>query len=199
MARPFQYGDIARRLKALLGLQGRDAWQLEESLLPVVVSADASQLPFVAEPLAGSVYQEVLGAVANQAHTAITLTASGVFWLRQLCITRLTTGNVEVNRSGRIETDGTFTDRSMLDLSTNSAGAVGSKFLPLTCRGWTVQPAAIGLGLAAQFKTLANTPFILPFDCLLRQGEALYVKCTDTNTQITCSYQGLYYPSITTP
>lgn len=198
MARQFQYGDIARRLKALLGLQGRDAWQLEESLLPMVLTADASQLPFVAEPLSGMCFDEVTGA-ASTPHTAISLTASGVFWLRQIVVTRLTTGWVEVNRSGQLETDGTFLDTAMLDMSTSSAGGRGSHFLPITCRGWTVAPANVGGGLAAQFKTIANTPFLLPLDVLLRRGEALYVKNTDSGTNLTVSYQGLYYPSITTP
>ncbi len=197
--RPFQYGDIATRLKALLGLQGRDNWQVEESLLPVVVVGSASELPFAAEPRAGAGYGEVTGAAGQQATIAFQLTGPGCLWLTDLDASLSLAGRIETNRSGALAAAGAFTDKNMLDVSSNSGGASGSQFLPVLIRQWTTPPAAIGSGIAHVFSMAADAGRALPLNVLLRTNEVLYVKALSNAVTIRASVSGLYYPSLTPP
>lgn len=197
--RTYQFGDIAHRLAQALGLQGRDAFAVEESILPVAQVVDASALPYATEPRAVTCFGDATGAVGNSPHLGLTLTGSGKLWIRQLVMVRPTSaGAVEINRSGRIETDGTFTDRAGVDTSSNNAPNQGPQFLPLKVRQWTVQPAAIGSGVAAQFRMAQNAPLVWPVDVVLSPGECFYAKTLDTAVQLTTVFQGLYYPSLST-
>jgi hypothetical protein len=194
--RPFQFGDIAHRLTAALGLQGRDAFAVEEAILPVVLAADATQLPFALEPRSVLGYGQATGAAGQQATLGCTLTGSGKLWIRELLVTRTTAGTVEVNRSGRIETTGSSTDRALVDLSSSNAPNQGPQFAPALVRQWTTPPVAIGSGIAAQFALAAAIALVWPLDAVLSQGETLYVKNVDNATQLTCVFQGYYYPSL---
>lgn len=194
--RPFQFGDVSTRLKAALGLQGRDNWSVEEGLLPVVVVQDATLLPFAHEPRALLGYGQATGVAGKQATLGLTLTGSGKLWIRQLIVTRTTAGPVEVNRSGRMEAGGTSTDRVPVDMSSSNAPNQGSQFLPAIVRQWTDPPVGIGTGIAALFTLGAAVAFVWPLDCVLSPTECLYVKNTDNATQITCVFHGLYFPSV---
>jgi hypothetical protein len=196
LARQVQFGDLAGRLARALDLtSGAGALTLEEGVLPVVIVSDATELPFATEPRAGAGYGSVTGAVGQQATIALNLTGSGKFWLKQLVISRATTGLIEVNRSGRLEAAGTFTDKIMLDVSSKSAPAQGSLFLPLTIRQYTTPPVGIGTGIAWAFSLGAGIALVWPVDMLIGQGETIYVKNLDTATLITVNFQGMYYPT----
>jgi hypothetical protein len=195
LGRIVQFGDLTGRLVRALDVQGSGSLVLEEQLLPVVIASDATELPFASEPRAGGGYGNATGAAGQQVTHALTLTGSGKFWLKQLVVSRAVTGSIEVNRSGRLEAAGTFTDKAMLDLSSKSAPAQGSLFLPLTIRSYTTPPVAIGAGIALSFSLGAGIALIWPIDVLIGTGETIYVKNLDNATQLTANFLGMYYPT----
>jgi len=195
VTRIVQFGDLSGRLVRALDLVGGGELRVEDAIIPVAIVSDATELPFAQEPRAGAVYGEATGAVGQQVTHALTLTGSGKFWLKQLVLSRAVTGRIELNRSGRLEAGGTSTDKTMLDLSSKSAPAQGSLFLPLTLKQYTTPPVGIGTGIACSFSLGAGVALIWPVDVLIGQGETIYVKNLDTATQLTANFQGMYYPT----
>lgn len=197
--RGFQYGDIEGRLKALLQLQGRSNFAVEESILPVVLAGDAHELPFANEPRAGAGYGVALGAAGQQGTIAFQLTGPGCLWLTSLDAAVSAAGLIETNRSGQLAAGGVSTDKNMLDVSSNTGGAAGSLFLPVLIRQFTTPPAAIGPGIAHVFSMAADAGRSLPLNVLLRTNEVLYVKALSNAVTIRAAVSALYYPSVSPP
>lgn len=195
MSRIIQFGDLGTRLGRALDLVGGGGLVLEDGVIPVVIVSDATELPFANEPRSGGVYGDVTGAVGQQPTLGLVLNASGIFWLKQIMVTRTAAGWVEVNRSGRTEADGVFTEKVMVDLSSKSSPSQGSLFLPASVRQYTTSPAAIGSGIAQQFFCPANSPIQFPIAAVIRQGEVLYVKNQETATRLVVAFSGSYYPT----
>lgn len=190
-----QVGDIANRLRRAFDIRGRIPTSLDETIVPVAIVRNADELPFALDPAGVGGFFNLTPTAGQQATLGISNQGpkGSVFILDELYLASQTAGNrLEVSRSGVLQTDGVFTDKSCADMSTSCLGLITALSVPVTLRGWTTAPAGTGGAIAQELRVLTtHAPFSIR--AMLRRGEVIYVKCQTVTQDLYVAVKGRFY------
>jgi hypothetical protein len=195
MPLPIGWGDISQRLRRAFNITGRIPTRLDENVVPVAIVRDCNVHPFATDPAVVACEHEVAAIVGVQGTIGIANTGprGSVLIIEKLWLSNsVAGGRIEVSKSGVLRTDGTFTDKSLADMSTSCLGLATAVSAQAIMRAWTVAPAATG-GAIAQILRVLTTDQEYSVKAVLRAGEVVYVKNLSTNQDIRVSCAGLYY------
>jgi hypothetical protein len=198
MPLPIQLGELANRVRRALDTRGRLPLALDETIVPVVLIADADEVPYALDPQHAAGFQRGTGAVGVQVTIGISNQGpeGSVFILEQLTISMAAAGLVEVSRSGTLTADIPADSNLMADLTSQARpGAVG-RDIPVRLDLHTATTIAT-VGSICEIVTAPSTStLVLPVKHYLRKNEVCFVKCMGTAQTLIIGASGRFFQKI---
>jgi hypothetical protein len=199
MPLPIQLGELANRVRRALDTRGRLPLALDETVVPVVLIADADEVPYALDPIHAAGFQRGTGAAAAQCTIGISNQGpeGSVFILEQLAIACGTANaEIEISRSGTLTADVPASSRVMADLTSQARpGAVG-RDVPVRLDLHTATTITTVGSICEMIRTGPDRSLILPVKHYLRRGEVCFVKCSAVNQLLSVGASGRYFLKI---